>query len=33
MSSTSELSEQRVTKHFVEKYPHLVTKGPARMER
>ena len=26
-------SEQRVTKHFVEKYPHLVTKGPARMER
>merc|ERR1712224_548106 len=27
------LSEQRVTKHFVEKYPHLVTKGPARMER
>ena len=26
-------SEQRVTKHFVERYPHLVTKGPARMER
>ena len=26
-------SEHRVTKHFVEKYPHLVTKGPARMER
>ena len=26
-------SEHRVTKHFVENYPHLVTKGPARMER
>ncbi len=26
-------SEQPVTKRFVEKYPHLVTKGPARMER
>jgi hypothetical protein len=26
-------SEQPVTKRFVEKYPHLVTKSPARMER
>ena len=26
-------SEHRVTKHFVENYPRLVTKGPARMER
>ena len=26
-------SEQRVTKHCVEKYPCLVTKDPAHMER